>query len=297
MRAMAIPAIIVHGGAGAIEDERRAACVAGVERAAQAGWQVLAGGGSAIDAVCAAVRVLEDDAEFNAGYGSVLTQLGIVETDAAVMDGDLRLGAVGAVPWMRHPVELARHLMERNEHTFLVAGGALLYAKEHGFAPSPPDTMISPRARARFEAAKAKREEQKTGDTVGACAVDAQGRVVAATSTGGILFKRPGRVGDSPLPGAGLHADRRAGAASSTGHGESIMRVLMCKVASDALRGGASPDQAARAAVEELVSQTSGEGGVIVIGLDGRIGHHTSTARMPWAAVENGVASSGAEPT
>ncbi len=290
-------AIIVHGGAGAIEDERRDGCVAGVERAARAGWVVLDSGGSALDAVGAAVHVMEEDPEFNAGYGSVLNEMGIVETDAAVMDGELRMGAVGAVPWMRHPVLIARHLLEREEHAFLVAGGALLYAKEHGFAPSAPETMISPRAKMRWLAAQEKAVKEQTGDTVGACAVDRAGRVAAATSTGGTLYKRPGRVGDSPLPGAGLYADSRAGAASATGHGESIMRVLMCKAAADAMRGGASPDEAARAAVAELVARTGGEGGVILVGLDGRIGHHTSTARMPWAAFENGVASSGAEPT
>src|SRR3954469_15940842 len=108
---MGKPAIIVHGGAGTVEDERRAACVAGVERAADAGWQKLAAGGSALDAVEAATRVLEDDPEFNAGYGGVLNRLGILETDACLMDGALRAGAVGAVPWMRHPITLARKLL------------------------------------------------------------------------------------------------------------------------------------------------------------------------------------------
>src|SRR4051794_7762259 len=126
------PSIIVHGGAGTVEDERRPACLAGVERAAAAGWQVLDEGGSALDAVERAVRVLEDDPEFNAGYGAVLNRLGTVEVDAGIMDGELRAGAVAAVPWMRHPITLARRLLEAGEHVLLVGGGALLYARELG---------------------------------------------------------------------------------------------------------------------------------------------------------------------
>jgi len=293
------PAIIVHGGAGTVEDERRDRCVLGVERAADAGFGVLASGGSALDAVEAATRVLEDDPEFNAGYGGVLNRLGILETDACIMDGQLRAGAVGAVPWMRHPVSLARHLLERGEHVLLVGGGALLYAREHGFAPDPPESMVSPRARARHERAivdmgAAGREPH---DTVGAVAVDGQGRVAAATSTGGTPWKRPGRVGDSPLPGCGNYADDRAGAASATGHGESIIRVVMAKAACDLLRGGAHPMEAARASVQELVERTGGSGGIILVDTQGRVGHFTSTPRMPWAEVVGGVRSSGAEQT
>src|SRR4051812_13907478 len=188
---MGAPAIIVHGGAGTVEDARRAGCIGGCERAAQAGWARLQEGGSALDAVEAAVRVLEDDPEFNAGYGSVLNRMGIVGVDACIMDGDLRAGAVGAVPWMRHPVTLARKLLEAGEHVLLVGGGALLYAREIGIAGEPPESMISPRSRARHE--QELRDRAPTpgiGDTVGACAVDRDGRVAAATSTGGIPWKR-----------------------------------------------------------------------------------------------------------
>ncbi len=172
------PSIIVHGGAGGVEDARRDRVISGCELAAQAGWKVLAEGGSALDAVEAAVRVLEDDGEFNAGYGSALNRLGNVEVDASIMDGKLRAGAVAAVPWMRHPVGVARHLLEGGEHVLLVGGGALLYAREHGLpAGDPPDTMISPRARARGTA------PSSSGGTVGACAVDRNGGLAAATST------------------------------------------------------------------------------------------------------------------
>lgn len=290
------PSIIVHGGAGAVEDDRRARCISGCEAAAAAGWQVLERGGSALDAVCAAAAVLEDDPELNAGYGAVLNRAGEVEVDACVMDGALRAGAVAAVPWLRHPVALARRLLEAGEHVMLAGAGALAYARELGIEPESAGTLISPRARVRFEEARARTQSMRTpGDTVGACAVDSGGQVAAATSTGGTAYKRPGRVGDSPLVGCGNYADERAGAASATGHGESILRVVMCKGVIDRLARGASPDQAARAAVAELVERTGGEGGVIVVGKDGRIGHFTSTPRMPWAAIEGGVRTSGAE--
>jgi beta-aspartyl-peptidase (threonine type) len=296
------PAIIVHGGAGDIADERRARCVAGCEAAAAAGWAVLDGGGSALDAVEAAVRVLEDDPEFNAGHGAVLTRSGTIEVDACVMLGDRRVGGVGAVPWLRHPVTLARRVLEDGEHVLLVGEGALEFARAHGIAPEPRDSLITPRARARHEAREgalppdaSAADKVRSGDTVGACAVDAAGRVAAATSTGGIPWKRPGRVGDTPLVGAGTYALDGAGAASATGHGESIIRALVTRVAIERLRAGAAPDDAARAAVAELVA-VGGEGGVILAAADGRVAVHTSTARLPWAAVTRAGATSGAEP-
>jgi beta-aspartyl-peptidase (threonine type) len=301
MRVDMTPAIIVHGGAGAIEDARRDGCVAGVERAAGAGWAVLESGGSALDAVEAAVRVLEDDEEFNAGYGSVLSSTGAVETDAGIMDGALRAGAVGALPRVKNPVSVARRLLELGQHVLLVGDGALAFVIESGLPTVAPEALISPRARARHEAAlRGEREKMfsaanPVGDTVGACAIDAMGHVAAATSTGGIVHKRPGRVGDSPILGAGLHADDRAGAASATGQGEAIMRIVLCKNVTDLLQGGASPDEAACAAVRQMVERTGGHGGVIVISADGRVGHFASTPRMPWASVVGGVRQSGAE--
>ena len=295
------PAIIVHGGAGAVEDARRARCIAGCEAAAAAGWAALDGGRSALDAVEAAVRALEDDEEFNAGYGAVLTRAGQVEVDACVMTGERAdqrmIGAVGAVPWLRHPVTLARRVLEDGEHVLLVGDGALLFAREHGIAAEPPEAMVSARARARFERHEGEaKKRMRTGDTVGACAVDGSGRVAAATSTGGIPWKRPGRVGDTPIPGAGTWAEAGVGAASATGHGESIIRALMTRVAIDRLRAGATPAEAARAAVDELV-RVGGDGGIILVAADGRVAHHTSTTRMPWAAIVGGARSSGAEPT
>ena len=287
----------MHGGAGDIEDARRARCVAGCVAAAEAGWRALAGG-SALDAVEAAVRALEDDPEFNAGHGAVLSREGTVEVDACVMTGERAVGAVGAVPWLRHPVTLARRVLEDGEHVLLVGEGALAFARSVGMAPEAAETLVTPRARARFAARDGEtRKHMRSGDTVGACAIDGAGRVAAATSTGGTPWKRSGRVGDAPLVGAGTYAEAAAGAASATGHGESIIRALMARVAVERLRAGDPAEVAARAAVAELVARTGGVGGIIVVGVDGRVGHHTSTSRMPWAAVVDGERSSGAEPT
>ncbi len=291
----------MHGGAGDVEDARRARVVAGCEAAAAAGWARLEAGGSALDAVEAAVRALEDDEEFNAGYGAVLSRAGTVEVDACLMTAGAgraaaSMGAVGAVPWLRHPVTLARRVLEDGEHVLLVGEGALLFAREHAILAESAATMVSPRARARFDQREGEAARlMRSGDTVGACAVDARGVVAAATSTGGIPWKRSGRVGDTPLPGAGTWAEAGVGAASATGHGESIIRALVTRVAIERLRAGATPDEAARAAVGELV-RVGGAGGVILVGGDGAIGWHTSTARMPWAAIAGGDKSSGAEP-
>jgi L-asparaginase / beta-aspartyl-peptidase len=290
------PAIIVHGGAGEIEDARRDGCVAGCVAAAAAGWALLERGGAALDAVEAAVRALEDDPQFNAGYGAVLTRAGTIEVDACVMTGERQVGAVGAVPWLRHPVTLARRVLEDGEHVLLVGDGALAFAREVGIAAEPGEALVTARARARFERREgAQAARMRTGDTVGACAIDAAGRLAAATSTGGIPWKRPGRVGDTPIVGAGTFADAGLGAASATGHGESIMRALVTRVAIERLAAGAAPDAAVRAAVAELVAR-GGSGGLILVAADGTIAWHTSTARMPWAAVVGGTASSGAEP-
>lgn len=289
-----IPAVIVHGGTGAIDEGRLPACIAGCEVAARAGHDVLERGGSALDAVEAAVRVLEDNPEFNAGYGADLNRAGVVEVDACIMDGRLRAGAVGAVPWIRHPVTLARRVLEDGEHLLLVADGALLFAHEHGIVPESPERMIAPGARTRLELAQRQRLTPAS-DTVGACALDGHGGLASATSTGGTAGKRPGRIGDAPLPGAGTYADELAGAASATGHGESIIRVVLCKGAIDRLRQGIDPERAARQAVAELVERTGGEGGIILLDRAGGVGHHASAPHMPWAAMRAGHLTSGFE--
>jgi L-asparaginase / beta-aspartyl-peptidase len=290
-----MPSIIVHGGAGLVERERIPVCRAGCERAARAGWAVLASGGGALDAVEAAVRLLEDDPEFNAGRGAVLDRAGHIAVDAALMDGALRAGAVGALPWVRHPIAVARHLLDEGEHVLLVGAGALAFARERGIEPEPPEALITPRARARWERDRAAgRPSSTSGGTVGACAIDRTGRMAAATSTGGTSWKRPGRVGDSPIPGAGTWADDEAGAASATGHGESILRVGMARGAIDRMRAGTSAADAARAAVDELAARVGGRGGIILVDRHGAVGQARNTTAMTWAAIVDGNEESGA---
>lgn len=294
--------IIVHGGAGVLDAERVPRCREGCEVAARAGWAVLERGGSALDAVEAAVRVLEDDGEFNAGYGAVLNRDGVVEVDAAIMDGALRAGAVAAVPWLRHPVTLARRVLDEGAHILLCADGALAFAREHGIAPEMAASMVTPRTRARWEKEREGRvAPSATGDasdTVGAVACDRRGQLAAASSTGGISFKRPGRIGDSPLVGAGLYALDGLGAATATGHGESILRAVMCKVAVDALRvPGAGPFEAARSALAEVAERNArlsgGTSGIITVDGHGRVGHARSSEVMPWASFVDGEMQSG----
>ncbi len=245
-------AIIVHGGAGEVAPERHARLRAGCRAAAEAGRAILDGGGSALDAVVAAVRVLEDDPEFNAGLGSALTRDGTVETDAAVMCGATRrVGAVAAVPDLGCAIALARAVADAGEHVLLAGPAALRFAAEVGIAAAAPGALVTPRARARLEAR----------GTVGAVARDRAGRFAAATSTGGISGKRSGRVGDSPIPGAGTWADDRV-AISATGDGEAILRMAFARELS--LRSGRLAD-AARASLRELARITGGSAGVIAI--------------------------------
>ena len=207
----------------------------------------------------AAVRVLEDDPEFNAGTGSVLTRDGTVETDAAVMDGATgRVGAVGAVPDLGCAIALARAVLDAGEHVLLVGPAAWRFAAEVGIAPAPAGSLVTPRQRARLDAWLAARAPASEGGTVGAVARDRDGRFAAATSTGGIVGKRSGRVGDSPIAGAGTWADREV-AISATGDGEAILRVAL---ASDLARRGAD---AIEGALRALRARTGGSAGAIAI--------------------------------
>ena len=215
-------AIAVHGGAGDWDEALHEQARAGVYAAVKQGGTLLAQGSSALDAVTAAVTVLEDDPLFNAGTGSVLNRDGEVEMDASVMTGhDLGFGAVAAIRRVRNPVLVARRVMESSGHALLVAQGAVRFARKHGFGDYDP---ITEAARIAFQRARA---ELRLG-TVGAVALDGEGRLAAATSTGGTLLKLPGRVGDTPLPGAGTYATSDA-AVSATGKGELTMRVLASK--------------------------------------------------------------------
>ncbi|XP_078469292.1 isoaspartyl peptidase/L-asparaginase-like isoform X5 [Lampetra planeri] len=243
--------VVVHGGAWAIPDDLAEASMAGVKGAAVRAHELLSrGGGSALDAVEVAVKALEDDAAFDAGlrcrhspslalcHGSVLTEAGEVEMDALMMDGrTLRLGSVSCVQGVANPVSLARAVMEKTEHAMLTAAGAARFAEALGVARVPQRELVTEAARSEWEryrryrhAVRALFSSERVHDTVGAVALDARGDVACATSTGGITNKMPGRVGDSPIVGCGGYADNAVGAVSTTGHGESIMKVTLARL-------------------------------------------------------------------
>lgn len=276
-------AILVHGGAGNHPDETRAAKLLGVRAAADAGWAVLAAGGSAVDAVEAATRALEADPLFDAGRGSYPNADGIVEVDAVIMDGEnLAFGAVAAVPCVQHPVTLARRVMTRTPHAFLVGEGAARLARAEGLVV-PATELLSSEALRIWEERRSKGTPAPVSDTVGAVALDAAGHLAAATSTGGTCNKWPGRVGDSPVVGAGAYADDQLGAVSCTGHGESILRVCLALQACQALARDPDAMAVAEAAMALLADRTGGEGGLILVGRDGRLGWAWNTPAMPYA--------------
>lgn len=273
-------AIVVHGGAGLVTADRFDRLRAGVRAAADAGNAVLAANGSALDAVVAAVRMLEDDPEFNAGTGSSLTRDGTVETDASIMDGETRrAGAVAAVPDLANPVLLARAVLEAGEHVLLAGPSAWRFAHEVGITPAPRGSLVTERARQRLHEAQTVDREldrtldrtlgreptrQREGGTVGAVARDHLGHFAAATSTGGTARKRSGRIGDSPIPGAGTWADREI-AVSATGDGEAILRMALTRTIAAHTSTGMTVREAAIAALTELRRVTGGSAGVIAI--------------------------------
>ncbi len=283
------PVILVHGGAGPIARERHEGQKAGCLAAARAGWRVLAAGGDALAAVVEAVALLEDDERFNAGRGSVLTRAGRVEMDAAVMRGrDRAAGAVGAVIRTRSPVRLARAVLD-SEHVLLVGEGAEAYGRERGLPETDPAWFVTEARREQLARHLAGRREAGIG-TVGAVALDREGGLAAATSTGGKVGKRPGRVGDTPLVGAGTYADPIA-AASTTGDGESFIRAVAAFAAVRAVDAHGAME-AARLALARVVD-LGGDGGLIVVAASGEIGIACNTGSMPHAWVCEGDEGTG----
>ncbi|HVN84904.1 MAG TPA: isoaspartyl peptidase/L-asparaginase [Candidatus Binatia bacterium] len=277
---MSRPVLLVHGGAGQIDARFGEAVESGCRRAVGSGWAILERGGDAVRAVVAAVAELENDPHFNAGLGSVLTCAGTVETDASVMEGSqLAAGACGATRGVRNPIRLAHAILHDDATVLLVGSGAQAFAREHGIARCRPNALITEHQRQRW----LERAPSNSGGTVGAVAIDRAGVVAAATSTGGVRFKRPGRLGDSAIIGAGTYADNQAGAASATGLGEAIIRVALAKTAVDLLRDGRDPMRAARAAVACLAARTGAIAGVIVVDRLGRIGHAYNSPQLPRA--------------
>jgi beta-aspartyl-peptidase (threonine type) len=278
-----VPALVVHGGAGADPRSGREELRAGMAEAARAGWERLVAGGSSVDAVEAAVRALEDHPRFNAGRGSVLTSAGTVEMDASIMEGDrLTNGAVACVTGLRHPVTLARRILEAGRHSLFVGEGALAQARALGVPLCDPAELV-------LEHQQRRLQETQAG-TVGAVALDRAGVIAAATSTGGMNGKLPGRVGDSPLIGCGTYAESTLGGVSCTGDGEAIIRVVLARRTLEVMRSVGDPMHACRVAVDVLVEEGHGSGGLICVDWRGRIGWAQSTALMPvaWATPAEG---------
>jgi beta-aspartyl-peptidase (threonine type) len=274
-----VPAILIHGGAGASPADRDEVRE-GMRAAVQAGWAALAAGGTSLDAVEKAVRVLEDHPRFNAGRGSALTEAGTVEMDASIMEGDrLGCGAAAAVSRVANPITLARRVLEDGRHVLLVGEGAEAFARAAGLPECDPASLITERQRRRL----AERLAATPTGTVGAVALDRHGTAAAATSTGGMTGKRPGRVGDSALVGCGTYADSTLGAVSCTGDGEAIIRVVLARRALDFLKEAGDADYASRVAVDLLVEEGRGEGGLIMVDWRGRTGYAHSTPFMPVA--------------
>ncbi len=280
-------AIIVHGGVGELKKDRVNDARAGVQRAVEAGFSVLESGGDAIDACEKAVNVLEDDPVFNAGTGSALTLDGQCAMDASIMRGStLEVGAVADVRNVKNPISLARKVMEETDHVLLVGEGAEKFARIMGFPPYDPITEDRKRE---WEALREKvlngrslRHWKKLSElirkhpeilhgTVGCVALDEKGEIAAGTSTGGVFLKLFGRVGDTPIPGAGTYATIYGGA-SATGIGEAIMRTLLAKTVVDFMKIGLSAQKAAEAGIDLINNTTGLMAGIITIDRTGKIG-------------------------
>lgn len=283
-------------------DDMVEAHIRGVKQALAAGWRVLERGGSALDAVEEAVVIMEDDETFDAGRGSFLNRDGRVQLDALIMDGaTLRAGGVGCVEHLRNPVRAARKILSESPHVYFVGDGAEKFAASHGIPLCRNEDLIIPREVERlrvFQAELAARETKQDGnhlfapstddvtishDTVGAVALDCNGNIAAATSTGGTLNKAPGRLGDSSLIGCGCYADNQSAAASTTGWGEPIMKLVLAKWTTDRIAAGNLPEWSAQEAMNYLKQRVNGHGGIIVLNPQGHIGIAHNTPRMAWA--------------
>jgi len=283
-------------------DDMVDAHIRGVNNALAAGWHVLERGGSSLDAVEEAVVIMEDDETFDAGRGSFLNRDGKVQLDALIMDGStLRAGGVGCVEHLRNPVRAARKILSESPHVYFVGEGAEKFAAAHGVQLCKNEDLVIPREIERLRAYQselAQRMEKQDGndlfapdsddvtishDTVGAVALDRNGNIAAATSTGGTLNKAPGRLGDSSLIGCGCYADNQSAAASTTGWGEPIMKLVLAKWTADRIAAGNLPEWSAQEAMNYLKQRVNGHGGIIVLDPRGHLGIAHNTPRMAWA--------------
>jgi len=295
------PLIVVHGGAGTAHPQRSQAGMEGVKKAAKTGFDILKSGGSAVDSVLEAVAVMEDEGAFNAGYGSSLNIERGVEMEASIMDGKtLQAGAAGLLKDIKNPVRLARIVMEKTDHVFVVGEGAEKLARIFDLERRSPITEF--RLRYYEQQKKAmldgKFELPRLADlvktypelfeleTVGAVALDKDGNVAAATSTGGFPLKLPGRIGDSPLIGCGTYADNQAGACSATGIGEVAIRLVLAKTVCNYMEGGRTAQEAVELAIK-LVNKKQPDMynsmGLVAVDIQGRIGAAHNSANLCWA--------------
>ncbi|GCE10681.1 isoaspartyl peptidase/L-asparaginase family protein [Tengunoibacter tsumagoiensis] len=275
-------ALLVHGGAGDIAPEHIAEAQSGCSTAVKIGWQILESGGSALDAVEATVRALEDNPSFNAGTGACLALDGNIELDAGIMDGrSLRVGALAGLELVKNPISVARKILE-SPHALLIGKGAQQFALEQGITLCRYEELLTERQHQKWLEAREKLNQNtpKHG-TVGAVAVDSTGALAAATSTGGILNKYPGRVGDSPLVGCGFYADDYA-AVSCTGYGEDFIRLMIARRAAEFVSAGASAQEAADATIAVLSAKAEGDGGLIVVDREGRVGVAHNSPQMAY---------------
>lgn len=288
------PTIVVHGGSGTVAPDLHAAAVAGTHAAAAAGQKVLLAGGSAEEAVVAAVRALEDDPAFNAGRGACMNADGEFELDAAIMRSrDLRSGAVAGVKDVRDPILLARLVMEATRHCLLIGENAVRFARAHGVGSFGREEVWTPKAEAHLAAIRAGTRLENRADTVGAIALDARGELCAAGSTGGVLYKLPGRVGDTPLVGSGLYAHPELGACATTGVGEAIMTHVLAYAALQRVRGAAA--DAVPGLADGLVREVSGRWDGVAVGLillrpDGTAAIVHASDHMSWAIARGDAA-------
>jgi L-asparaginase / beta-aspartyl-peptidase len=302
-------AISVHGGAGTVTPDRAEIVQEGCKEAALIGWRILQAGGSALDAVEAAVRSLEDNPQYNAGTGACLTNDGNIELDAGIMEGHtLQVGAVACVELIKNPISLARKILE-SPHVLLAGKGAQEYALERGIPMCELEDLVTERQyqiwlekktqvakesnikneprHHRREVASVEAREDRHG-TVGAVAIDMAGHLAAATSTGGIPNQYPGRVGDSPLVGCGFYADDNA-AVSCTGDGEDFTRLLIAKRAADFVAHGETARDAAAKVIAFLGAKATGTGGLIMVDRKANIGFAWNSQNMKYAYITEGM--------
>lgn len=282
--------LIVHGGAWNIPHDMLEAHRTGVAEALKQGWKVLSGGGTAVQAVETAIRVMEDDITFDAGRGSFVNALGEIELDASIMNGStMRCGAVASVQNIRNPIMVARAIMEKSDNVLLTGIGAVRFAKEHHLPTCKNDDLLVSRELLRWKKLQSQKKFSPKdafkgtvpSDTVGAVAMDANGIIVAGTSTGGTPNKHPGRVGDSPMIGCGTYADSAVGGVSCSGWGEGIIAVTLAKSIIDKMEmTGADGDAAAAYGIQKLTSKVDGLGGVILLDKRGKPSIAYNTPRM-----------------